>query len=83
MDYDSVDYDSMDYDSVDYSEGNVEEVVVSLLRPHGTEWAVETEGFHIDYYNGAKRSLNFIWTFDNPVYFCAVVETTPTRDRKD
>lgn len=46
---------------MDYSKGDVEETVVSLLKPHGIEWAVET-GIHIDYYNGAKCNLDFIWT---------------------
>lgn len=44
---------------MDYSEGrqgDLEEPGVSLLRPHDTEWAVEMEGIHIDYYNGAKRT---------------------------
>eukprot|EP00731_Ephydatia_muelleri_P012032 Em0006g926a len=69
-------------DSMDYSEGrqgDLEEPGVSQLRPHGTEWLVETEGIQIDYYDGAKRNLDFIWTFDNPVeqrspleYFCAM-----------
>lgn len=69
-------------DSMDYSEGwqsDLEEPGVSQLRPHGTEWAVETEGIQIDYYDGARRHLDFIWTFDNPVeqrspleYFCAM-----------
>ena len=67
---------------MDYSEGrqgDLEEPGVSQLRPHGTEWLVETEGIQIDYYDGAKRNLDFIWTFDNPVkqrspleYFCAM-----------
>eukprot|EP00731_Ephydatia_muelleri_P003545 Em0001g3545a len=69
-------------DSMDYSEGrqcDLEEPGVSQLRPHGTEWLVEMEGIQIDYYDGAKRNLDFIWTFDNPVeqrspleYFCAM-----------
>ena len=69
-------------DSMDYSEGrqsDLEEPEVSQLRPHGTEWAVETEGIQIDYYDGVRRHLDFIWTFDNPVeqrspleYFCAM-----------
>ncbi|KAL5500807.1 hypothetical protein EMCRGX_G012412 [Ephydatia muelleri] len=69
-------------DSMDYSEGrqgDLEEPGVSQLRPHGTEWLVETEGIQIDYYDGAKSNLDFIWTFDNPVeqrspleYFCAM-----------
>ena len=67
---------------MDYSEGrqgDLEEPGLSQLRPHGTEWLVETEGIQIDYYDGAKRNLDFIWTFDNPVeqrspleYFCAM-----------
>ena len=47
-------------DSMDYSEGrqgDLEEPGVSQLRPHGTEWLVETEGIQIDYYDGAKRNL--------------------------
>lgn len=49
-------------DSMDYSEGwqsDLEEPGVSQLRPHGTEWAVETEGIQIDYYDGARRHLDF------------------------
>eukprot|EP00731_Ephydatia_muelleri_P006247 Em0003g495a len=67
---------------MDYSEGrqgDLEEPGLSQLRPHGTEWLVETKGIQIDYYDGAKRNLDFIWTFDNPVeqrspleYFCAM-----------
>eukprot|EP00731_Ephydatia_muelleri_P031708 Em0023g215a len=69
-------------EAYDYSEGrqgDLEEPGLSQLRPHGTEWLVETEGIQIDYYDGAKRNLDFIWTFDNPVeqrspleYFCAM-----------